>query len=170
MTKPDFQAEAESYVKETDYITNLNRNLAGNAFLAGAAVGYECGKDDERKEHAADKVSKYMAEAIELEKERDLLKTQVSELTKHYKDQYDVLEARRLENMQLKQQLAERDAEIERLKARRCSHGPYEMYGTDGCDGCDFGRIEMYRLNKFCLECQHKHAKPTDGPGNEGDL
>lgn len=31
------QKAAEAYVKETDYIDDLNRNLAGNAFLAGAA-------------------------------------------------------------------------------------------------------------------------------------
>ena len=48
----------------------------------------------------------------------------------------------------------ELEAENAKLKERKCSHGPYEMYGTDGCARCETGRIEMYRLSSLCICCQ----------------
>lgn len=55
---------------------------------------------------------------------------------------------------QLRAQLAERDKEIERLKARTCSHGDYKVWGTDGCSSCETGRITIYTLEEKCLKCK----------------
>lgn len=40
MNEEQLKAAAEKYVEETDYINDLNRNLAGNAFIAGVKWSY----------------------------------------------------------------------------------------------------------------------------------
>lgn len=42
------------------------------------------------------------------------------------------------------------------LLARKCSHGDYKHWGTDGCKSCEVGRITLYILEDECLDCLAK--------------
>lgn len=53
-------------------------------------------------------------------------------------------------------------AEVETLKARKCSHGDYRMQGTTDCvnaytaGGYCSGRTEYYVIGEgLCVECRH---------------
>jgi len=50
------------------------------------------------------------------------------------------------------------------LLARRCSHGPYKLLGTDGCASCYDGRVEIYYLERECLSCRTKRGDDADPP------
>lgn len=69
-----FAEAAIQYVKETDYIDDLNRNLAGNAFIAGAELGYRVGKDERPTK---DEIADTNIENGFLREERDQLKQQL---------------------------------------------------------------------------------------------
>lgn len=54
-------------------------------------------------------------------------------------------------------------AQVEELKARKCSHGDYRMQGTTDCSNrygdCD-GSTEYYVIGKgLCVECRHKEGQ-----------
>lgn len=62
MTKKSAQELAEEYVKEMNYIDNLNRRLTGNAFLAGFAAGRDSGIEEAAKLFEDDTVQEFVTE------------------------------------------------------------------------------------------------------------
>lgn len=51
---------------------------------------------------------------------------------------------------QLESKLEKAEREIEKLKWQ---NKQFEVYGTDGCNKCEDGRVTIYRANKSCISC-----------------
>lgn len=48
------------------------------------------------------------------------------------------------------QVIADKDEEIERLKAIIAM---FKTHGTDGCSECEAGRVSIFIANKKCIQC-----------------
>lgn len=50
--------------------------------------------------------------------------------------------------------LARLGLEADQAPPLRCSHGPYRIQGTTGCQNCEEGRVTLYYLKDLCSSCE----------------
>lgn len=48
---------------------------------------------------------------------------------------------------------------IHALRSARQELKMFQLWGTDGCRKCESGRIELYFIAEYCLDCRSKHLR-----------